>query len=96
MCPIACTAGMIKVMKLHGDSFMRDQWMKPLLGKDYDKAYVASQFLTEIQGGSDVGANQVEAIKDGHGIWRISGEKWFCSVANAELFFVTARVPVSN
>jgi acyl-CoA dehydrogenase len=37
-----------------------------------------------------VGANRVEAIPDGT-TWRLHGEKWFCSVADADQFLVTAR-----
>ena len=51
----------------------------------------ARNTYTELQGGSDVGANLVEATPDGE-LWRIGGEKWFCSVADAEQFLITARV----
>jgi hypothetical protein len=49
-----------------------------------------AQFLTERHGGSDVGANRVEAVLDG-GAWRLHGEKWLCSVGDADQFVVTAR-----
>ena len=49
-----------------------------------------AQFLTERHGGSDVGANRVEAVPGADG-WRLYGEKWFCSVADADQFLVTAR-----
>jgi hypothetical protein len=54
----------------------------------------AAQFITEVQGGSDVGANSCRARADQRrkGWYRISGEKWFCSVADAGLFVVSARV----
>ncbi len=55
----------------------------------------AAQFLTEVQGGSDVGANAVQAIEQDDGSWRITGEKWFCSNINAEQFLMTAR-PVGS
>ncbi len=42
-----------------------------------------------MQGGSDVGANRVEVVHEGDA-WRISGEKWFRSVADADQFLVTA------
>ena len=44
-----------------------------------------------VQGGSDVGANAAVAVAAGDGTFRISGEKWFCSVADADQFLVTAR-----
>jgi hypothetical protein len=60
---------------------------------DSSVALRGSQFLTEVQGGSDVGANVTGASPDPEttGAWRLTGEKWFCSVADADLFAVTAR-----
>ena len=47
-------------------------------------------FLTERQGGSDVGANTTRAVRDGDE-WRLHGEKHFCSNVDAEIFIVLAR-----
>jgi hypothetical protein len=47
-------------------------------------------FLTERQGGSDVGANTTRAVPDGDE-WRLFGEKHFCSNVDAEVFIVLAR-----
>ncbi len=90
-CPIACTAGMIKLLR--GQSDVPAAWMERLCDPNYDTHFHASQFLTEIQGGSDVGVNAVTASPAGDGTWRLTGEKWFCSVVDAHLFLVTARVP---
>jgi alkylation response protein AidB-like acyl-CoA dehydrogenase len=64
-----------------------------LLDADYDRRLHAAQFVTEVQGGSDVGLNEVRAVPDpaAPGGWRLFGEKWFCSVADAGLFVVSAR-----
>ncbi|HYC56824.1 MAG TPA: acyl-CoA dehydrogenase family protein [Candidatus Binatia bacterium] len=93
-CPVACTAGLIKALQTHGSPELKERFLTPLLDRDYDRADMGSQFMTEVQGGSDVGANVVEARPDPEhpGMWRIRGEKWFCSVANADQFFVTARI----
>ena len=91
-CPIACTAGLIQALNTYGSDDLKAQFLPPLLETKYDNAHMGAQFLTEIQGGSDVGANRTRAEQDENGTWRISGEKWFCSVANAQQFFVTARV----
>ena len=50
--------------------------------------------MTEVQGGSDVGLNGCVAVPDPQqaGHYRITGEKWFCSVMDAQLFVITARV----
>jgi alkylation response protein AidB-like acyl-CoA dehydrogenase len=90
-CPVVCTAGLVRGLRRHASADLRDRFLPPLLDPDYDRAERGAQFLTEIQGGSDVGANRVEAVPDGDGLWRISGEKWFCSVADADQFVVTAR-----
>lgn len=47
-------------------------------------------FLTERQGGSDVGANTTRAVQDGEE-WRLSGDKHFCSNVDADVFIVLAR-----
>ncbi len=92
-CPIACTSGLIRALQNKGDDPLRRRYLPGLLSSDYDRRLVGAQFITEIQGGSDVGANACMAVPvDGEpGVWRISGEKWFCSVANADLFLVSAR-----
>lgn len=86
-CPLACTAGMIKVLR---DQPGAAGWLDRLCDPDYDRRLHASQFLTEVQGGSDVGANVLVAREGPEG-WRLGGEKWFCSVIDAGLFLVTAR-----
>ncbi len=88
-CPMACTAGMIKILQ-RSDAARRDEWLARLLDPSYHTHFHAAQFLTEVQGGSDVGANAVVATPDGD-TWRLNGEKWFCSVIDAHLFLVTAR-----
>ncbi|MGA2322121.1 MAG: acyl-CoA dehydrogenase family protein [Solirubrobacteraceae bacterium] len=89
-CPVVCTAGLIRALRRHGSPELQERFLPPLLEPDYDRCHRGAQFLTEVQGGSDVGANRVEAVPDGD-VWRISGEKWFCSVADADQFLVTAR-----
>lgn len=89
-CPIACTAGLVRALRRHGSEELRERFLPPLLLTDYDRAQRGAQFLTEEHGGSDVGANLTRAVETGEG-WRIHGEKWFCSVADADQFVVTAR-----
>ncbi len=92
-CPVACTAGAIKLIQRLGSDEQRQRYLASLLTRDYDNRLHAAQFVTEVQGGSDVGANACTAEEEpGRPGWfRISGEKWFCSVADAGLFVVSAR-----
>jgi alkylation response protein AidB-like acyl-CoA dehydrogenase len=92
-CPIVCTIGMRRAIEHRASGAIKDLYLAGLTGTDASSALRGSQFLTEVQGGSDVGANVTRAVPDEvvAGAWRISGEKWFCSVADADLFAVTAR-----
>jgi alkylation response protein AidB-like acyl-CoA dehydrogenase len=92
-CPVACTAGAIRLLRDIGSEAQRGRFLPLLLDPDYDRRLHAAQFVTEVQGGSDVGLNEVRAVPDGSapGGWRLFGEKWFCSVADAGLFVVSAR-----
>ncbi len=91
LCSLACTSGLIKTLQFAADDAVRDQFLPPLLNPNFDDMQHGAQFLTEIQGGSDVGANAVVATDNGDGTWRIQGEKWFCSNINADQFLMTAR-----
>lgn len=90
-CGLACTSGLIRALQVAADDAVRDKFLPPLLDPNYDTMQHGAQFLTEVQGGSDVGANAVTASDNGDGTWRINGEKWFCSNINADQFLVMAR-----
>ncbi len=92
-CPIVCTIGLRRALEHRGSETLKAQYLPALMEADSRIALRGSQFLTEVQGGSDVGANATAALPDPviSGAWRISGEKWFCSVAEADLFALTAR-----
>jgi acyl-CoA dehydrogenase len=92
-CPLACTAGAIKLLQRLGTDAQQKRYLPCLTESDYGRRLHAAQFVTEVQGGSDVGANACRAAPaaDRPGWYRIRGEKWFCSVADAGLFVVSAR-----
>ena len=93
-CPLACTAGLIKVLQHVAPAPLRDRFLPRLLDDNYDTNYHAAQYLTEVQGGSDVGANSVWARPEDtdSDVWYLTGEKWFCSNVTADLALVTARM----
>jgi len=90
-CGLACTSGLIRALQQVADDDVREKFLPPLLDPEYDTMQHGAQFLTEVQGGSDVGANAVVATDAGDGSWRLNGEKWFCSNINADQFLVMAR-----
>ncbi|MBI4609258.1 MAG: acyl-CoA dehydrogenase family protein [Candidatus Rokubacteria bacterium] len=93
LCAVGCTAGLIKAIQRCGSDWMRREWLPRLLDPDYDRRWHGAQFLTEVQGGSDVGANACVArrIPEQPEAWLIRGEKWFCSNVHADLYAVSAR-----
>ena len=91
-CPLACNAGAIRTLTALGSPQQQERYLTRLLDPDFSTNFTASQFLTEVQGGSDVGANATRAEEQPDGSWRIYGEKWFCSNADADVFLMTARV----
>ncbi|HAT6977118.1 TPA: acyl-CoA dehydrogenase [Legionella pneumophila] len=95
-CPIACSAGVIRVLSHYSQLEKTPYYLDKLTYPSFSNNFTGAQFLTEIQGGSDVGANASRAYLDEQNQWRISGEKWFCSNANADLILMTARFDEEN
>ncbi len=97
VCPLACTAGLIKAIQRVGHGGLKRGLLPRLQNPDYAERLHGSQFLTEVQGGSDVGANACSAeliapeTPTSPARWAITGEKWFCSVVDAPLYLLTAR-----
>ncbi len=96
-CPLICSYEVVRLLrKLPNSIPNQDFIIERLLDENYRTAYTASQFLTEVQGGSDVGKNATLAYQDEEGNWRIKGEKWFTSNANAEVNIITARYDIDK
>jgi len=89
-CPLVCTEGMVALLDQFADSDeLRAVRRHVKEGVEGDFA-IGAQYLSEVQGGSDVPANLLEAIEDGDG-WRIFGSKFFCSATHADYAVVTAK-----
>ncbi|MFA5883047.1 MAG: acyl-CoA dehydrogenase family protein [Acidimicrobiia bacterium] len=89
-CGLGMTAGAADVVERYAPDAVRDQLLRRLTSLDPEEAWEGGMFLTERQGGSDVGANTTRAVRDGNE-WRLHGEKHFCSNVDAEVFIVLAR-----
>ncbi|MBF0350308.1 MAG: acyl-CoA dehydrogenase family protein [SAR324 cluster bacterium] len=95
-CPVACTAGIIRVLGKSERNAEAEFYLQKLMEPSFKNNFTGAQFVTEVQGGSDVALNDCRAVQDSDGTWRIYGEKWFCSNANADLILITARYDESN
>ena len=92
-CPVAMTSGAALVLDKFDDGELSDYY-EALVSRDYDEMIEGAMFLTEEQGGSDVGANETIAEYDEDAeCWRLTGEKWFCSNIDAEGTLALARRP---
>lgn len=96
-CPLTCTHGLIAILE-HFPNPDIPELAQVLAhtkeGIEGDFA-IGAQFMSEIQGGSDLPANQLEAVPEGK-YYRLYGNKFFCSVTHADYSVVTARVSGSD
>ena len=90
-CPVAMTAGAALVLEKFDDGSL-EAYYEGLTSREYDDLIEGAMFLTEEQGGSDVGATETRAAYDeDEDCWRLTGEKWFCSNIDAEGTLALAR-----
>ncbi len=90
ICAMGMTNGAADIAFRYAPDSVRDDVVGRLTSADPDVAWEGGMFLTERQGGSDVGANTTTAVQDGDE-WRLYGEKFFCSNIDADVFIVLAR-----
>jgi acyl-CoA dehydrogenase len=90
LCPINMTDSLTRLLRRFADDAMLRRYLPGLTSLDPEVALQGAMFMTEKAGGSDVGALETVARRDGDR-WRLYGEKWFCSNADADLALVLAR-----
>ncbi len=89
-CPYTVSLSTALPISKYGSPEIKDRFLPHLLRED-DRAWQGATWMTEIKGGSDLGANvETVAVPDG-AAWRLTGGKYFASNAGAELAVVAAR-----
>ncbi|WP_232688830.1 acyl-CoA dehydrogenase family protein [Halobacterium zhouii] len=92
-CPVSMTTGAAIVLEKFDDGSL-EEYFEALTARDATEHIEGAMFLTEKQGGSDVGANKVRAERtDEDDVYELHGEKWFCSNIDAEGALALARTP---
>jgi acyl-CoA dehydrogenase len=96
-CPVAMTGGVALVLEKFDDGAL-SEYYEALTSRDPEAVLEGAMFLTERQGGSDVGAIETTArptgdTVEGTDVYALEGEKWFCSNVDAEATLVLARRP---
>jgi acyl-CoA dehydrogenase len=90
MCPISVTDTSIHLIRKFASAELKDYLLPRMLSDDPATLWKGTQFMTERAGGSDVGAIETTAHYE-NGMWRLFGEKWFCSHADADVALLLAR-----
>ena len=89
-CPLTCTEGLVALLDKYADTPETLHILKHCKEGIDGNFAIGAQYLSEIQGGSDVPANVLEAVQEGDA-WKLYGTKFFCSATHADYAVVTAK-----
>lgn len=90
-CPLCMTDGTALIVDRYCSSKDKKRLLPKLSSRKGEEFVTGAMYLTEKAGGSDVGANRTKAkLIDGN-LYKLNGEKWFCSNANADVILALAR-----
>ena len=90
LCPVNMTDSLTRTIRRFADEALLERYLPGLLAEDAGEQVQGAMFMTERFAGSDVGATATRAEPFGDH-WRLHGDKWFCSNADAGLALVLAR-----
>lgn len=104
-CPVSMTDSLTRTLRKFGSPELVARFLPMLASRDFDTLYQGAMFMTEQAAGSDVARIATRATRDardarsagdtheanGADTWRLYGDKWFCSNADADLAMVLAR-----
>jgi len=96
-CPVSMTDALARVLARYASEPLKRRFLPALTALTMAKLQQGAMFLTEKQGGSDVGLTATVAKPRSYaqaGLqpeWELWGDKWFCSNVSAELILTLAR-----
>lgn len=79
-CPVTLTMATAYLLEQYASPDIKEKFLPHVLSTGETTLYEGATFLTERQGGSDVGANVVKAVQTTEG-YKLYGEKYFASNA---------------
>jgi alkylation response protein AidB-like acyl-CoA dehydrogenase len=91
LCPVNMTDSTARMLSRFGSHELRARYLPRLTATTLGDLWQGTQWMTEKTGGSDVGALTTIARRDADGTWRLWGDKWFASNANADVALTLAR-----
>ncbi|MEI8302474.1 MAG: acyl-CoA dehydrogenase family protein [Burkholderiales bacterium] len=90
-CPISMTDSLARTLRRFGEPALVQRYLPQVTALDFDELRQGAMFMTEQGAGSDVAATATLAQPLADGSWALTGDKWFCSNADAGLAMVLAR-----
>lgn len=101
-CPVSMTDALARLLKRYGSEAVQQRFLPGLTALTLDQLKQGAMFLTEKQGGSDVGLTETIArprfvdvpASDNAELrpeWELWGDKWFCSNVSADYILTLAR-----
>lgn len=89
-CPYTVSLSTAVPLGKYGTDQLKERFLPLMVRKDGTQ-WQGATWMTEIKGGSDLGATVETVAKPVGDRWRLTGEKYFASNAGAELAVVAAR-----
>jgi alkylation response protein AidB-like acyl-CoA dehydrogenase len=89
-CPYTVSMSTAVPLSKYGAPDVREKFLSLMLKRD-ESVWQGATWMTEARGGSDLGANVETAARRDGDVWRLTGDKFFCSNVGAELAVVAAR-----
>jgi acyl-CoA dehydrogenase len=89
-CPYTVSLGTLIASLKYGEAEIQQRFVPKLLQKD-GTAWQGATWMTEIKGGSDLGATVETLARQVDRHWLLTGDKYFASNAGAQLAVVAAR-----
>ncbi|WP_339149127.1 MULTISPECIES: acyl-CoA dehydrogenase family protein [unclassified Sutcliffiella] len=81
-CPVTLTMATAYLLDHYADQHIKDKFLPHVISTGEVELFEGATFLTERQGGSDVGANETKAVRNSDGsTYLLTGEKYFASNA---------------
>lgn len=94
-CPVSMTDSLTRTLRRFGTPELVARYLPSLASQDFDTLFQGAMFMTEQAAGSDVARITTRAARttdaQGNEVWRLYGDKWFCSNPDADLAMVLAR-----
>jgi alkylation response protein AidB-like acyl-CoA dehydrogenase len=91
LCPVNMTDSTARMLRHYGSPELQARYIPRLTTTEFAELWQSTQWMTEKTGGSDIGAATTAARPEADGTWRLWGDKWFCSNANADMALTLAR-----